>query len=86
MSLSIPDGCLLVQAGQQFEYLTGGHVRAGFHEVVVTPQTVQALERARAEGRPCWRVSSTVRLSVCYDVRCVRLTVCMAVVWSPGIG
>ena len=35
-SVRIPDGCLLVQAGQQFEYLTGGHVLAGFHEVIVT--------------------------------------------------
>ena len=33
--VAIPDGCLLVQAGKQIEYLTGGHVLAGFHEVVV---------------------------------------------------
>ena len=29
----VPDGCLLVQAGKQIEYLTGGYVLAGFHEV-----------------------------------------------------
>ena len=29
----IPDGCLLIQAGKQMEYLTGGAVPAGFHEV-----------------------------------------------------
>lgn len=29
----VPEGCLLVQAGKQMEYLTGGHVLAGFHEV-----------------------------------------------------
>jgi isopenicillin N synthase-like dioxygenase len=29
----VPDGCLLLQAGKQMEYLTGGHVLAGFHEV-----------------------------------------------------
>lgn len=31
--VSVPDGCLLVQAGKQLERLTGGHVLAGFHEV-----------------------------------------------------
>lgn len=31
----MPDGCLLVQAGKQLEVLTGGHVIAGFHEVLV---------------------------------------------------
>jgi len=36
----IRDGCLLVQAGKQFEWLTGGAVKAGFHEVVVTDETV----------------------------------------------
>ena len=29
----IPEGCLLLQAGKQLEWLTGGHIRAGFHEV-----------------------------------------------------
>lgn len=29
----VPDGCLLVQAGKQMEWLTGGHVQAGMHEV-----------------------------------------------------
>lgn len=29
----IPDGCLLIQAGKQMEWLTGGFVKAGFHEV-----------------------------------------------------
>lgn len=27
------DGCLLLQAGKQMEWLTGGHVQAGMHEV-----------------------------------------------------
>ena len=39
--VAIPDGCLLVQAGKQIEYLTGGHVLAGFHEVVVNDSTVK---------------------------------------------
>lgn len=29
----IPPGCILVQAGKQMEWLTGGHVQAGMHEV-----------------------------------------------------
>ena len=33
ISVKIPDGCLLIQAGKQMEWLTGGKVQAGFHEV-----------------------------------------------------
>ena len=29
----IPPGHLFLQAGKQFEYLTGGHVLAGFHDL-----------------------------------------------------
>ena len=29
----IPEGCLLIQAGAQMEWLTGGAVKAGYHEV-----------------------------------------------------
>ena len=36
VGVTVPDGCLLVQAGQQLEYLTGGHVKAGYHEVILT--------------------------------------------------
>jgi len=58
--VAIPDGCLLAQAGMQFEYLTGGKVIPGFHEVVVTQKTIEAMEKARQENRPLWRISSTV--------------------------
>ena len=58
--MKIPDGCLLVQAGKQMEWLTGGHVQAGWHEVVVTDQTVAAFENAASAGRSTWRISSTV--------------------------
>jgi len=60
MAVKIPDGCLLVQAGLQLEHLTGGAVHAGMHEVIVTPSTVAAAEKAEANGRPAWRVSSTL--------------------------
>eukprot|EP01006_Ploeotia_vitrea_P050888 TRINITY_DN67511_c3_g2_i1.p2 TRINITY_DN67511_c3_g2~~TRINITY_DN67511_c3_g2_i1.p2 ORF type:complete len:357 (-),score=201.24 TRINITY_DN67511_c3_g2_i1:449-1519(-) len=57
--VKVPDGCLLLQAGQQFEHLTGGKVLAGFHEVVVCPETRAVIERKRKAGESLWRVSST---------------------------
>ena len=48
------------------EWLTAGEVKAGMHEVVVSEATVKAVERARLEGRSCWRVSSTVSLQASY--------------------
>lgn len=60
VAVRVPDGCLLVQAGKQMEYLTGGHVLAGFHEVVVSDKTVETIERRRREGKSLWRVSSTL--------------------------
>jgi isopenicillin N synthase-like dioxygenase len=41
MAVRVPDGCLLVQAGKEMEWLTGGRVQAGYHEVVVNEATVQ---------------------------------------------
>ena len=55
------------QAGKQFEYLTGGHVLAGFHEVVVSGDTVAAIERAKAASKPLWRISSTCFAHVASD-------------------
>ncbi|KAI7836680.1 hypothetical protein COHA_009456 [Chlorella ohadii] len=60
----IPEGCLLLQAGKQMEWLTGGAVKAGFHEVICTEETLVAAQRAAAEGRPTWRVSSTIASDV----------------------
>ena len=39
MACKIPQGCLLMQAGIMFEWITGGFVLAGFHEVVYTEAT-----------------------------------------------
>lgn len=70
----VPDGCLLLQAGQQFEYVTGGHVTAGMHEVVVTPKTVAALEAKKQSlggkftSKDYWRVSTTMFGTLCHDV------------------
>lgn len=60
LSVKIPDGCLLIQAGNQLEYLTGGHVMAGFHEVVINKATVDTIARKQRDGEALWRVSSTL--------------------------
>lgn len=62
IAVKIPPGnYLLVQAGKQLEHLTGGLVKAGFHEVVVNQQTLDAIKRRRIEfpDRPLIRISST---------------------------
>ncbi len=51
---------MLVQAGKQLEYVTGGAITAGFHEVVVIPSTLEAIERQKQKNRPLWRISSTL--------------------------
>jgi len=63
----VPDGCLLVQAGKQLEWLTGGEITAGFHEVVVSPETLQALEKQKERNRPLWRISSTLFFHIASD-------------------
>ncbi|GHJ86658.1 hypothetical protein NliqN6_3060 [Naganishia liquefaciens] len=61
MPVKVPDGCLLVQAGKQLEWFSGGLVKAGYHEVVCTEGTLKAMERIRSETpeRPLIRISST---------------------------
>ncbi|KAG1754898.1 Clavaminate synthase-like protein [Suillus paluster] len=63
---------LLVQAGKQIEHLTGGLIKAGFHEVVVNETTLQTVERRKEShpDRPLIRISSTFfwHLSSDYDL------------------
>lgn len=59
VGVKVPDGCLFVQAGKQIEYLTGGHVLAGFHEVIVSQATVNVIESKKLKNESLWRVSST---------------------------
>ncbi|KAL1708793.1 hypothetical protein EV121DRAFT_287341 [Schizophyllum commune] len=56
-----PGDYLLVQAGKQLEHITGGLVKAGYHEVVVNDDTLAAMEHRRQEHpeRPLIRISST---------------------------
>jgi isopenicillin N synthase-like dioxygenase len=66
-SVSVPEGCLLLQAGKQMEWLTGGAVFAGFHEVVVTETAKERATQFKAKGRPQWRVSSTLFSHIASD-------------------
>ncbi|TMW56488.1 hypothetical protein Poli38472_006498 [Pythium oligandrum] len=67
-AVKIPDGCLLVQAGKQIEYLTGGYLVAGFHEVIVSEATQKTIEERKAAGKSLWRVSSTLFSHTASDV------------------
>lgn len=60
MDVQVPEGCLLLQAGKQMEWLTGGYVQAGAHEVRVTEDTLKVMEERKMQGKSLWRVSSTV--------------------------
>ena len=47
----VPDGCLLIQAGIQLEYLTGGECLAGFHEVVYTEDVHKQIQSIKKENK-----------------------------------
>ncbi|KAH7105137.1 Clavaminate synthase-like protein [Auriculariales sp. MPI-PUGE-AT-0066] len=74
--VAVPRGMLLVQAGKQLEHLTGGYVRAGFHEVVVNDKTIETINRRTAEfpDRPLIRISSTFfwHLSSDFDLQPIQ--------------
>ncbi|KAJ1973990.1 hypothetical protein H4R34_004890 [Dimargaris verticillata] len=69
IQVRVPKGCLLVQTGKQMEWLTGGEVPAGYHEVVVTEATQKAMQLNLDSGKshPLWRVSSTFFLHIASD-------------------
>jgi len=64
----IPDGCLLIQAGIQLEYLTGGECQAGYHEVIYTKEVHDNVEKIKKDNltkkpedqKILWRISSTL--------------------------
>jgi len=58
--VKVPDGCLLLQAGKQLEWLTGGKIIAGFHEVIVSKETQETIKKRKEEGKCLWRISSTL--------------------------
>lgn len=62
ISVVVPDGCILVQAGQQLEYLTAGEILCGLHEVVPPhdPGIIDAfLKKCRLGGLPGVRTTTT---------------------------
>lgn len=63
LEVRLPSGCLLVQAGKELEHLTGGLILAGFHEVICSPATLEAMTARGADpataDRPLIRISST---------------------------
>jgi isopenicillin N synthase-like dioxygenase len=65
--VKVPTGHLIVQAGKQFEYLTGGYIQAGFHEVVITEATAQTIQERKAANKSLWRVSSTLFSHIASD-------------------
>lgn len=67
MAVKVPPNCLLVQTGKQAEWLTGGKILAGYHEVVVSDRTMTFIEKAKAEKRSLWRISSTLFSHIASD-------------------
>ena len=67
-TVSIPKGCLFMQAAKQMEWLTGGVIEAGFHEVIYTEEAHELMKRNVAEGKTHWRVSSTLFTSCKEDL------------------
>lgn len=65
--VKVPTGHLIVQAGKQIEYLTGGEILAGFHEVVISEQTANQIEVRKNENKSLWRVSSTLFSHIASD-------------------
>ena len=49
VAVKIPKGCLLIQAGANFEHITGGYVLSGYHEVMYSEDTKKAMENAKRE-------------------------------------
>lgn len=60
MTVRVPKGLLLFQAGKQLEWMTGGQIKAGYHEVVVLPETLEARDRLIAAGLPPVRSGTTL--------------------------
>ena len=58
----LDDGYLLIQSGKELEIFTGGLIKAGLHEVVITERAKEIYKEREELGivNANWRVSSTV--------------------------
>lgn len=60
VSIKIPENHLLIQAGKQLEWLTGGYLKAGFHEVIHNREVENQVKENLKNGRSNWRVVSAL--------------------------
>ena len=58
--MQLPENHILVQSGRQLEWLTGGYLKAGFHEVIHTEAVEARRQQRLKEGKSPWRVASTM--------------------------
>jgi isopenicillin N synthase-like dioxygenase len=58
--VQMPQDHLLVQGGRQLEWLTGGYLKAGFHEVIHNEVVEAQKQKNLKEGKSLWRVASTL--------------------------
>ena len=75
-----PGANLLLQAGKQLEHVTGGLIRAGYHEVVVNDSTLAEIERKKLQvpQRPLVRISSTLFWHLASDYTMKPIESCIA--------
>lgn len=85
MAVKVPDGCLLLQSGIQIEWMTGGYIKAGFHEVVYTDATKERVQKRIEENKDAhvWRVSSTLFSHIRHDQSLAPLD-CLSDKWDEG--
>ena len=55
--VKIPEGHLLVQGGKQLEWMTGGYLKAGFHEVIHDKKVETQVKDNLRTGKSNWRVA-----------------------------
>ena len=60
LQVSVPKGHLLIQSGSELEYLTGGYVQSGYHEVINTEEVQMRAKEVQSKGKMPWRISSTL--------------------------
>ena len=71
---SHPQDALMLQAGIQFESLTGGQVLAGMHEVIYTEDAAKALDNYKKIKNNFWRVAALLFAQVRHDALLEPLT------------
>jgi len=57
IEVTVPDGCLLIQHRRQLEWLTAENIKVGFHEIVLSKNTTEAIKLAREQTWSLWSVS-----------------------------